>query len=205
MVTRTERKTRAEQKMETRQRLMDRAVRLFSRRGFARTTTAQIARAAGVSHGAVFMHFGSRDALVRAVAGEIGRAITDRLHELAADRASLRQVLRAHLRCIEEREDLYRNILTELPLLPNDARTAWVGIQSAISTHMAKVVRAEMRAGTLRKMPQALLFNTWIGLVHHYLANRELFAPGASVIARHGRTLTNHFLRLVRSQEEKNR
>jgi hypothetical protein len=46
-------------------------------------------------------------------------------------------------------------------------------------------------------MPLHLLFNTWIGLIHHYLMNRELFAPGASVVERHGRELLDHFMYLI--------
>jgi hypothetical protein len=46
-------------------------------------------------------------------------------------------------------------------------------------------------------MPLHLLFNTWIGLVNHYLVNRELFAPGASVIERRGAELLDHFMNLI--------
>lgn len=37
----------------------------------------------------------------------------------------------------------------------------------------------------------------WIGLVHHYLMNRDLFAPGESVIARRGRELLDHYMGLL--------
>jgi len=49
----------------------------------------------------------------------------------------------------------------------------------------------------VRPMPRHLLFNTWIGLVHHYLANRDLFTDGPSVIAAKKEELVNHFLALV--------
>jgi hypothetical protein len=47
-----------------------------------------------------------------------------------------------------------------------------------------------------------LLFNTWIGLVHHYLVNRDLFATGDSVIAEKGDLLVNHFMSLVKTWKE---
>ena len=44
----------------------------------------------------------------------------------------------------------------------------------------------------------SLLFNTWLGLVNHYLVNRDLFAdPGESVIARRGESLLDHFMALI--------
>jgi len=42
-----------------------------------------------------------------------------------------------------------------------------------------------------------LLFNTWLGLIHHYLGNRDLFAPGHSVVERHGSMLLDHFVGLL--------
>ena len=49
--------TRLEQKQRTRERLLDVAATLFAERGLAATTTLEVARAAGVSHGTVFVHF----------------------------------------------------------------------------------------------------------------------------------------------------
>jgi hypothetical protein len=46
-------------------------------------------------------------------------------------------------------------------------------------------------------MPMHLLFNTWIGLVHHYMVNRDLFAPEGSVIARRGKELLDHYMGLL--------
>ena len=43
-------------------------------------------------------------------------------------------------------------------------------------------------------MPLHLLFNTWTGLVHHYLSQRDLFNPKGSVIRRYGDELLEHFL-----------
>lgn len=58
------RKERAE---TTRQRILDAALACFSRRGFDRTSTAAIAKAAGVSQGIIFHHFGTKDGLISAV------------------------------------------------------------------------------------------------------------------------------------------
>ena len=49
-----------------------------------------------------------------------------------------------------------------------------------------------------RRIERPLLFNTWIGLVHHYLVNRDVFATGDSVIAEQGENLVNHFMTLVK-------
>jgi len=87
--------------------------------------------------------------------------------------------------------------LIEAPLLPKGFHAAWLGLQSAISIHLSKAAAREVAAGRIRELPHHLLFNTWIGLVHHYIVNRDLFAPGGSVLEAHGRTLLHHFLTLI--------
>jgi AcrR family transcriptional regulator len=50
---------------------------LFAERGYAAATTAGVARRAGVSEGIVFHHFGCKEGLLQAVAGEYGRGLAD--------------------------------------------------------------------------------------------------------------------------------
>ena len=188
---------RIEQKRRTRQRVVDAATHLFSVRGLARTRTADIANQAGLSHGGVFVHFPSRDELLAEVVSEIGQAITGRLHALIIDDAELVQVLRAHLDCLIEHEPSYAAFLRESRLLPRNVLRTWVGIQSAISIHLEVPAQEAMAAKRIHEMPLHLLFNTWIGLIHHYLMNRELFAPGASVLERRGDELLAHFLSMI--------
>jgi AcrR family transcriptional regulator len=171
---------RAAQKEETRRRLVEAAERLIAERGFLALRTADVAQAAGVSHGAVFVHFPTREALLAAVTSALGRRLTDRLYSMYP--TTLRESLTAHLRCLAEEEPLYTRLLVERPLLP-ELTADWTMIQSAVAHHIA--------------LPSAFLFNTWIGLVHHYLMNRELFAPKGSVLKKHGKWLVDHFLELV--------
>lgn len=50
------RKTK-QQALETRQHILDVAMRLFSQQGVSATSLAQIAQAAGVTRGAIYWHF----------------------------------------------------------------------------------------------------------------------------------------------------
>jgi AcrR family transcriptional regulator len=188
--------SRAEQRARTRERVLSVASRVVAKQGFVNARTADVARGAKLSHGAVFVHFPSRDELMLEVARRVGTRITDKLHTQTTDHGSLSGALGTHLRCIREDEVLYRRLLLEALVLPGALRDVWTGLQSAISFHIGKAADAEVRRGTIRQVPQHLLFNTWVGLVHHYLANAELFAPSGSVIEKHGSTLLAHFLEL---------
>jgi AcrR family transcriptional regulator len=71
-----------------RERLLAAARSLFAERGYAATTTAQLARAAGVAEGTVFHHFASKRALLEAVASEYGRGLAERMFDGAPATAS---------------------------------------------------------------------------------------------------------------------
>jgi AcrR family transcriptional regulator len=51
---------------ERRQRILEAATALFAQNGFSTTGISTIAQAAGVSHGTVFLYFGSKEELFRA-------------------------------------------------------------------------------------------------------------------------------------------
>jgi AcrR family transcriptional regulator len=66
MVTTAMRRTQAERRETTRQRLLEATLEALVEVGYARTTTTEIARRAGVSQGALFNHFSTKSALVGA-------------------------------------------------------------------------------------------------------------------------------------------
>jgi AcrR family transcriptional regulator len=60
-------RTRRYQPVETRQRILEAAARLFRENGYASTSTADLAIAADVAEGSIFYHFGSKRALLEAL------------------------------------------------------------------------------------------------------------------------------------------
>lgn len=67
-------RTRAEQREDSRRRLLDAAMRCLVEHGYAGTTTQLIAEAAGLSHGTMFNHFASKEDLFAGVVDEYYRA-----------------------------------------------------------------------------------------------------------------------------------
>jgi len=106
-------------------------------------------------------------------------------------------ILEAHLAGLSEYETFFSRLLSEQTILPPYARITLLGIQSAISYHLSIAAEAQMQASATKRMPIHLLFNTRLGLVHHYLINRDLFAPGKSVLSIRGEELINHFMSLL--------
>jgi len=188
---------RSLQKEDTRRRILDKAATVFSERGIVETRSSMVARAAGVAHGTLFLHFTTQEALITAVIEDFGDGMCRRLHDLSRRGDGIHALLEAHLQAIAEREDFYVRLVTEASMLPEAARTSLVMIQSTVSFHITRAAEAGMDAGRIRRQPVHMLFNTWIGLLHHYLANRELFAPNGRLIGSRGAELLEYFLSLI--------
>ena len=71
MTTTRERRTQAERREHTITALLDATVRCLAERGYAATSTAAVCAEAGVSQGALFRHFPTRQALLVATAEHV--------------------------------------------------------------------------------------------------------------------------------------
>jgi AcrR family transcriptional regulator len=69
----------------TRQRLIRTALELFTTRGYHDTTTAQIAKKAGIAEGTIYRHFASKQQLVNELYRAAQRWATKVVHETARD------------------------------------------------------------------------------------------------------------------------
>lgn len=188
---------RQKQKNETRRLIVEKALKLFALNGFTATTTVSISKEAGVSHGTIFARFKTQEELLVAVIDEFGNRINLRLHELAGGKNGVKEVLEAHVQGLEEYEDFYTRLVTEHRLLPPEARNTFVLIQSTISFHISQALERDIGEGRVKNLPVHLVFNGWIGLIHHYLTNNDLFSPGGSVLQRYGQELVNYYMDLI--------
>lgn len=188
-------------KEQTKALLLQTAYDVFSQKGILGTRMSDVAQAAGVSHGTVFLHFKTQEALITEVTEFYGGKIALRTHELADTCAGLRELLSAHLAAIGEFEPFYTRLVAERPRLPSDAQDVLLGLQSAVSFHFSQAAKREFADGSHRDIPESFLFNLWIGLIHHYLLNKELFAPKGSVVQNCGNALIENFMKLLKTEE----
>lgn len=97
----------------TRRRLVVAATDLFAREGLHRTTSTQIARAAGVAAGTFYLHFPDKQALFRTIAFEALSELHDRMTAAAAVagedvQGQVRARMEKLVAFAEERRDLVR-------------------------------------------------------------------------------------------------
>ena len=85
--------TSPEQELPARQRLLEAAVQIFDRKGFAATSVREIAEAAGVTKPVLYYHFGSKEGLLVAVLSQAMRDFEATVESAVARAGSARERL----------------------------------------------------------------------------------------------------------------
>ena len=186
------------QKEQTRERIIAAAFKVYSEQGFSAPTSA-VAGEAHVSHGSVFAHFPTLESLLLCLLDIFFEDIKNEIHALSASVGDIKSLLSMHIDVLIRHESFYRRLTTEAVYLPEEARNTFIAIQSTVSIHFIQALEQKVSEGTVKSIPFHMMFNTWLGLVHYYLLNSELFAPGESVLARYKDTLIECFMSLIRT------
>ena len=81
---------------EKQQRILEHALRLFAANGYNATSTAKIAKAAGVSEGLIFRHFTSKEGLLQAIIEEKSRQMANITTQML-NQTDPRQIIKAYI------------------------------------------------------------------------------------------------------------
>ena len=162
---------------EKRARILSAARALFAEGGYLTTTTAVIARRAGVSEGIVFHHFGSKAAVLEAVASEYGRGVAEAMFSAAPAQGappSAQKMLRRAFAYVRQHGGLSR--LLAVSADPSDSAAARRASRSAIVAALARGYRTWSQQGLMRAMDAQIVAELTYALVEAAL--RECFVRG---------------------------
>jgi AcrR family transcriptional regulator len=112
-------KKRAQQRVETRRRIVAAAAEAFSDLGFRGASTREIAKRANANQGLITYHFRSKDELWRAAADQIFQQLRTRLGERLVSlesedpRARAREAIREYVRFTAAHPELFRLMVEE--------------------------------------------------------------------------------------------
>jgi AcrR family transcriptional regulator len=101
-----------------REQIVGAATRVFAEKGFRRSTTREVARAAGVSEGTIYNYFEDKDALLLAILdrlNETERRAADFEEGMATDFPGfLKEYLRRRISLMWENREVFRIVLSEI-------------------------------------------------------------------------------------------
>ncbi len=144
---------------ERRKAIVEAAMPLFARKGFAGTTTKEIAEAARVSEALVFKHFPSKAALYEEILhlGCLGDPSLECVNELPPSTASLVQMMRYMVRHFvfdaQEMDASHRLMINSFLEDGEYARLVTDTVMARIYPKFAELLAAAQRAGDLAAAP----------------------------------------------------
>lgn len=180
------RKTK-QQAQETRQHILDVALRLFSRQGVSSTSLAEIAKAAGVTRGAIYWHFKNKSDLFSEIwelsESNIGELEIEYQAKFPDDPLSVLREILVHLleaTVTEERRRLLMEIIFhkcefvgEMAVVQQAQRSICVESYDRIEQTLTHCIKAKMLQGNLMTRRAAILMRGYIsGIMENWL-----FAP----------------------------
>ncbi|SFB20216.1 transcriptional regulator, TetR family [Amycolatopsis marina] len=153
-------------------RLLSVATRLFAERGFDRTSVQEIVEAAGVTKGAMYHYFDSKDDLLYEIYGRILREQTERLEKLAATEAPVGERLASAasdvvVSSIANLDDT-KIFLQSMHQLNPEKQRAVRAERRRYHERFRALVEEGQRAGEFRtEQPADLVVDFFFGAVHH--------------------------------------
>jgi AcrR family transcriptional regulator len=150
------------------ERLLRVATRLFARHGFEGTSVQDIVDAAGVTKGAMYHYYGSKDDLLYEVYHQLLTMQTSRLTEIVKGQGSTEERLRAAavdvvVSSLENLDELIV-FFRSLHMLPDDRQTQVRAERRAYQDQFRGLVEEGMSAGLFRTQVSADV------VVHFYLS-----------------------------------
>lgn len=189
---------------ERREEIIKAAVSLFARQGFERTTTREIAAAAGISEGTIYKYFASKQEILFAfVQPTIFSSLPDLFQRYANmdDREILRAFIADRLSLWEQNQDLMRAVFGEAMFNPALADGMNRMIQPALQVIEAFFAQ-RMREGAFRHIDPAVAARALIGHLLAYFLKWILLGDTESLRIPHHQLvdeLTDLFLHGIQS------
>ncbi|GHF37658.1 AcrR family transcriptional regulator [Amycolatopsis bartoniae] len=153
-------------------RLLAAATKLFAQQGYDRTSVQEIVAAAGVTKGAMYHYFGSKDDLLSEIYGRVLRLQTEQLEKVAATEAPVAERLRRAAQdvvvsTIENLDDM-TIFLQSVHLLAPEKSRAVRAERRRYHERFRALVEEGQRAGEFRAdKPADIVVDFFFGSVHH--------------------------------------
>src|SRR3954453_1508293 len=151
------RRSQTERREATREALIAAARKLFTERGYEQVGTEEIVRAAGVTRGALYHHYGDKASLLEAVYNRIEAESTERVARivLGSDLHSPLEAMKAGIEAfLEECEkpELGQIALHDAPAVLGWERWREIGAANGLALIEASLAAA-IEAGGIRRLP----------------------------------------------------
>jgi len=165
--------------VDTRERILEAALKLFSKKGFLGATTKEIAREAGFSEVTLFRYFQSKENLFITVLEHYSflpklKELSKDLEEKEIDEA-LKALAKAFLERLRSKKALISIMHSELSRYPEIIQKAYQRIIEGVFEELSQYFKNLKEKGLLKEdFSPTLLSQAFLGLFFSYFHAREL-------------------------------
>jgi AcrR family transcriptional regulator len=165
---------------DTRQKIIDAAADVFTKNGYARTTTKSIAKAAGVSEVTLFRHFETKENLMSEAMEAYGSPFLVRTIEgrLTGDyREDIRLMGRFFMKAVLERSGAILFAIGESRHFPG-MRKLFSKMPEQLWQMLARYLQKKMDEGVVRKLHPSAAAQAFFGMFFAYAVSWEAVGLG---------------------------
>ena len=190
-----------------RHQIVDAAVELFIQNGFHKTTTRQIAKAAGVSIGSLYEYVASKEDVLYlvcdAIHAEMQRGMAEAMQRVADQGNPLAEVVRAYLLVCDRMNDHILLIYQETQSLPQKWRRVVLENEVRITGLFTRALTALMADGKIPLLSEAAmdLVAHNIAVIGHMCTFRRWFLSRHYTIDDYIRHQTAFILNMCHTEE----
>ncbi|MEW5744654.1 MAG: TetR/AcrR family transcriptional regulator [Nitrospirota bacterium] len=162
----------------TRDKILETALKLFSREGYLGATTREIAREAGIAEVTLFRHFSSKEELFEEVITAYSflpalKGILPEVRDMAYDKA-LTVIARRFLETLDQRKDLIRIMHAEMQRYPEKIQTVYHTFVDEVFKALASYFSEMQKKGALRKFDPETAARAYLGMLFSFFNVNEI-------------------------------
>jgi len=154
-------------KQATKENIINNAIRLFTKKGFVKVSTLEIAQKSQVAHGTIFFHFPKRSEIIIASIFTVLNKLAQSLNEKSRHSQDVRQLCEIFLDEIEKNRKFYTQLVKDMPHLPIDVQRMVFASFSAFSIHFVETIESVQRISKARKFKPKYAMFFWFGVVNY--------------------------------------
>jgi AcrR family transcriptional regulator len=164
-------RTRSAQYDDNRRGILARAASVFARLGYDRASIGDLATACGISRGALYHYFASKDAILFAMleghVRDLARALEAAVAPIAAPEARLRQAIATSLALYAHSRDEQIVLLNHLGVLAEGEQTQIRALEAGIVSFYAGLLEALNHGGRIDGRTRKVYAMMLLGMINY--------------------------------------
>jgi AcrR family transcriptional regulator len=154
-------------KEATIENILKTATKLFTKKGFLKVSTLEIAEKAGIAHGTLFFHFHDRSELIVACIYKVMEKLAKDLNENARNTDDVEKICNIFLNEIDNYRNFYCRLVKDMPHLPLHIQRMVFSSLSGFSVHFVETIETAQKNKIIRNFEPKYAMFYWFGVINY--------------------------------------